>query len=114
MGKKKWVRVGPDLKPVEPTEPEPPRWKIDTKEKAIADVLKMLSPASRALIKNTKEEELIGLFHKNWGMDIRARLGLWGKNVHLLHDLSRDGPIHADEASSILMKAAWRRLQEEG
>src|SRR5579859_3615431 len=109
MAKRKWIRVGPDLKPLPP--PEPPRWAIDTREKAVAFLLQKLSPESREAVRNTKREDLIE-FHLSWGMGIRKELGLWGQNVYLLRDLSPDGPIHADDASMILIRAVWERLQE--
>jgi hypothetical protein len=110
MTKRKWIRVGPDLKPLPP--PEPPRWEIDTREKAVAYLLQKLSPESREVVQNTKEEDLI-LFHpSSWGMWVRKELGLWGQNVYLLRDLSPDAPIHADDASMILIRAVWERLQQ--
>jgi hypothetical protein len=112
MAKRKWIRVGFDLKPIPP--PEAPRWEIDTREKAIARLIRLLSPESRQVVRDTKREDLI-LFHlSSWGMGIRKELGLWGQNVYLLRDLSPDQPIHADDASMILIRAVWERLQKQG
>jgi hypothetical protein len=108
VAKRKWIRVGFDLKPLESA--EPPRWAIDTKEKAVAHMLKKLSPEDRARVRETKPEDVI-LFHLGWGMGVRKELGLWGQNVHLLRDLSPNGPIHADDASMILIRAVWERLR---
>lgn len=108
VAKRKSTRVGLDLKPLKSD--EPPHWTIDTKEKAVTNLIARLSPEDRSLVRDTRFEDLIR-FHLGWGMFIRGTLGLWGQNVHLLRDLSPDGPIHADDASMILMIAVRERLR---
>jgi hypothetical protein len=110
MAKRKWIRVGLDLKPIEP--PEPPRWSIDTREEAVRHLIQRLSPEGREVVRNTRREDLIQFHLSSWGMGIRKDLGLWGQNVHLLRNLSPDGQIHADDASMILIDAVWERLQD--
>jgi hypothetical protein len=109
MGKRKWIPVGLDLQPLLPAEAE--RWSIKTREQAVAYLLSTLSGAERTRIRNMPQEDLIK-FHRGWAMGIRKELGLWGQNMHLLQDLSPTAPIHADDASMILIKAVWDRLQE--
>lgn len=111
MPKRKWIDLGPDLKPL--PAPEPPRWRVDTREKAVAYLLETLSPENREVVRNTKREDLIEFHLSSWGMWMRKELGLWGDNFHLLRDLSPNGPIHADDASAILVRAVWERLQEK-
>jgi hypothetical protein len=82
--------------------------------------LQKLSPESRELVRNTKEEDLIHFHLSPWGMDIRKALGLWGQNVYLLRDLSPEQLIHADDASIDLdpsrlaapSRVAARRVRE--
>jgi hypothetical protein len=112
MAKRKWIRVGFDLKPLPP--PALLRWEIDTREKAVAHLIRLLSRDGCRIVRETKREDLIGFHLSSWGMGIRKELGLWGENVYLLRDLSPDKPIHADDASMILIRAVWEQLQEQG
>ena len=112
MPKRKWIRVGLDLKPLPLSKAQP--WSIDTREKAIAHLIQLLSRESREVLRNTKKEDLIQFHLSSWGMGIRKALGLWGQNACLLHDLSPDSPIHADDASMMLIKAVWEQLQDQG
>lgn len=57
MAKRKWVRVGFDLRPIDPHEPR--RWSVDTREKAILHLIQLLSPEGREVVRNTRREDLI-------------------------------------------------------
>jgi len=112
MAKRKWIRVDRNLKPVEP--PPPPRWEIDTREKAVAYIIQKLSPADRDTVRSTLRKDLIQFHLTSLGMWIRKELGLWGQNVYLLEDISPGRPIHADDASMVLIQLVWERLQQMG
>jgi hypothetical protein len=64
-------------------------------------------------VRNTKREDLIQFHLSSWGMYIRKELGLSGQNAYLLRDLSPERPIHADDASMILIEAVWEKLRQE-
>ena len=77
--------------------------------------------ADKDKLRSMPENNLIRL-HFGLGGAIRNRFGLWQGNEALLADCAaasgRGGDyswlfMHPDEASSVILKAAWRRLQEQ-
>ena len=107
MANRKWIPVDRDFKPILPPEN---RHHIDTKEKAVAHLIQLLDGESRKRVREARREDVWQFW--SWGAGIRKELGLWGQNVTLLEELSPGQPIHADDASIILMKAVWDRLNE--
>jgi hypothetical protein len=73
----------------------------------ILDVL--IEPKDKELIKAMKEDELIGL-HFFLGLAIRNNFGLWQGNESLMRELVS---IYPDDASSVLIEAYWKHLQNE-
>ena len=65
-------------------------------------------------LKNSSEEGLIN-FHFGLDMSIRNNFDLWEKESKLLEDCKKmsDNPfLHVDDASEIILKALWERLQK--
>lgn len=55
------------------------------------------------------EETSLAEYHMTLGTQIRNSFGLWGGNVTLLKSLGDS--LDADEASMLIIKAAWDLLQ---
>ena len=81
-----------------------------TVKEAVDYIINGMDSESIDLVKNTKEEkgELI-MFHHGWGTAIRNGLKLWGGNKELLEDTGED---HPDDASMVIIKAVWSKLNE--
>lgn len=88
----------------------PPRTVNDAIEKLFSE----LALKDKVTIANMAEAELSTL-HSNLGKYIRNEFGLWHDNKHLLTScclfVKRDD-VHVDEASSIIIRELWKRLQE--
>ena len=81
---------------------------------AVNILLSELPIEDKHRIKDSSEEGLIN-FHVGLGMTIRNIFGLWKKDSTLLEDckkLSGDPSLHVDDASVMIIKALWERLQE--
>ena len=81
---------------------------------AVNRLLSELTIEDKNRIKNSSEEGLSN-FHFGLGMAIRNDFGLWEKESKLLEDckeLSGDPILHVDDASEIILKALWARLQK--
>ena len=61
-------------------------------------------------IKNKTHEELVD-FHFGLGQAIRNEFGLWNENYELIADSKAKD---ADEASMVIIKALWDKLQQDG
>jgi len=62
-------------------------------------------------LKNTPKEDLI-LHHFGLEAYIRNEFGLWQGNRELLEACCGKGlGIHPDDASSVIIKALWKKLQ---
>ena len=73
-------------------------------------VLSRLSDEDRAALREMKEKDLMGTTHFGLALWIRNNLGLWGGN----HDLLRaTGEGHPDDASHVIVRAAWKKLQAQ-
>ena len=86
---------------------EPKHWPA-TIDEAVGVVIATLSDEDKTAIAAMAESELIGL-HFGLGAWIRNNLGLWKGNPALLA-WTREG--HADDASMVIVEAAWRRVRE--
>jgi hypothetical protein len=88
----------------------PDKWPM-TVEATVKDILSSMSEQSRKTIRDTPEGDLI-MFHRGWGTGIRNHYGLWRGNRSLLENACGKG-CHPDEASMVIIKAVWRRLQDK-
>ena len=89
------------------TKKEWPKSMDEAVERLMAD----LSEEDKKELKNTKEEYLI-LHHFGLGEHIRNEFGLWQWNKDLLESCCGGGYYQdPDEASSVIIKALWERLQ---
>ena len=80
-----------------------------TLNQAVARLIEDMDEADKKMIRDTKKEDLI-LFHHGWGTGIRNEFGLWRGNTNLLADCHAE---HPDEASMVIIKAVWQRLQKQ-
>lgn len=81
---------------------------------AVNILLSELPIESKQQIKDSSEDDLIN-FHIGLGMTIRNIFGLWQKDSKLYEncrELSGDPNLHVDDASGIILKALWERLQD--
>jgi hypothetical protein len=91
-------------------QPPPPKNWPRTVDEAVEVILtKWLSPRGKAEFQAMKREEL-GDCHFGLGLSIRNEMGLWGGNEELKRDT---GEYHPDDASGVIVEAAWERLQKE-
>ena len=82
-----------------------------TIQTAVELLLTELHEKDKQVIKIMAEDQLSSL-HFSLGNYIRDRFGLWGSNVELLKACSPDGVLRdADNASMVLIKALWWKLQ---
>ncbi len=65
-----------------------------------------LSDEDKDAVKNVSEDNL-NFFHFSLGNFIRNSFGLWGKNRQLLLN---SGKVKEDEASAVIIKELWRKL----
>jgi hypothetical protein len=97
----------PAHKPYVPTEAERAAWP-KTVDEAVTRILAGMDDAKKALVRDTKKEDLIS-FHHGWGTGIRNGFGLWRGNTNLLADCHTEVP---DDASMVIIEAVWQRLQK--
>src|SRR5271165_4440286 len=92
-----------------------------TVSEAVDRLLGNMSTADREEFQGLSEDDLITL-HFGMGMGIRNQFGLWEGNDALLGDCAeasgRGGEfswlsIHPEDASTIILTALWRGLQEQ-
>lgn len=84
--------------------------KFPTTIDAAVRVLLGLVPAEElAKITQMSEGDLIDL-HFGLGQWIRNNFGLWKENLELMQ---ATGAIDPDDASGVIVKALWQRLQDE-
>jgi len=81
-----------------------------TVEGAATRVLERLSAGDVERLAGMEERELVRLHH-GLGRWIRNNLGLWQGNRELKR---ATGKIHPDDASGVIIKAAWRAAREGG
>lgn len=79
-------------------------------EEAVALLMGRLSDEEKAFVRSLPEGELASRLHFTLGMAIRNDFGLWGGNKALLRSCGSE-TMSADDASSVIIKALWRRLK---
>jgi hypothetical protein len=80
-------------------------------EEAVELLLSELPERDKEAIRNIAEEQLSTL-HFSLGNYIRNGFGLWENNEELLKACCPDGsPQNADDASMVIVKALWWKLQ---
>jgi len=79
-----------------------------TLDQAVARIIEGMDDTDKKLLRDTKKEDLI-LVHHGWGTGIRNEFGLWRGNTNLLSDCHAE---HPDDASMVVIKAVWERLQK--
>jgi len=82
-----------------------------TVEEAVNQLISSLSEVDKQTVKNTPESKLIWS-HFDWATGIRIEFGLWNGNKELLASC-RSVDMHPDDASMVIIKAVWKRLQEK-
>ena len=80
-------------------------------EEAVELLLTELPEKDQQVIRNMAEDQLSSL-HFSLGNYIRNGFGLWESNVELLKACCPDGSLrNADDASMVIIKALWWKLQ---
>ena len=83
-----------------------------TLDEAVGVILAMLDDKDLSEIAQMPFDDLIDL-HFGLGMWIRNNLGLWKADSALMKAIQAQTPgISPDDASMIIIKALWHRLQE--
>jgi hypothetical protein len=86
------------------------KWPTDVPQ-AVNRLLKsILNASDREALRNTPEDDLARWNH-GLGTTIRNSFGLWAGNDELLKDC---GTSHPDDASHLILHAAWARLRKSG
>jgi hypothetical protein len=86
---------------------------LNTFEGVVADIVARLDDESKARLRATPRDQLIR-HHLGWGTGIRNGYSLWS-NEALLKSCAeragyRDGFIHPDSASTLIMVAVWEAV----
>jgi hypothetical protein len=95
-------------------QPESPH-DLNTFEGVVADILDRLTEQSKAVLRSTPANELIG-FHHGWGTGIRNHYRLWSNETLLASCAARAGYgdfIHPDSASSLIIRAVWEAVNAQ-
>jgi hypothetical protein len=82
----------------------------ETLETAVTAVLARMSPSQKSIVKGTAKDSLF-LLLSEWGDDIEERLLLKNKNNTLAATVCKRA-CSSEEATLIIMKAAWEELQK--
>ena len=84
-----------------------------TIEEAVDKLLLEMHDRLKNDVMHSTEEDLVKNFNLGLGTYIKNAFGLWNdQNPELLRDCISEN-IHPDEASKIILKALWKRLQEK-
>ncbi len=105
-----FVPLTPDLLARRPEVLPQDQWPtaiIDT----VDSLLSRMSAQDKAMVKATKQEDLI-IFHHGWGGGIRSYYGLDDGNLQLL-DAASGGTGDADRAAARIIEAVWLELQQD-
>ena len=79
---------------------------------AVERLMAEISEEEKKILMNTPEKELFK-YHFGFGMYIRNEFGLWQGNKDLLESCCGEGYFpDPDEASSVIIRALWERLQK--
>jgi hypothetical protein len=76
---------------------------------AVEIILSQMDDGARQSLRSATRRDLDG-YHFGWGMAIRQAFGLWVGNTDLLEDA---GAFDADDASTAIMEAVWRRVRRD-
>jgi hypothetical protein len=87
----------------------PDKWPI-TVQDTVKDILSRMSEKDKELVRKSKGGDLI-MFHHGWGTGIRNYYGLWRGNQKLIKSAC-GGPCEPDDASMIIIRAVWQKLQK--
>ncbi len=87
---------------------DPSRWPA-TVSQAVAMVVARLTPSQQSIVRGTSKDNLF-MLEGEWGEDIKARLGLEQGNRALLL-AACDKPCNAEQATKVLIEAAWEALR---
>ena len=98
----------PPHKPYVPAQEERAAWP-KTVDQAVTRLIERMEDADKKMVRDTKKQDLI-LFHDGWGTGIRNAFGLWKGNTNLLADCHAE---HPDDASMVIIRAVWERLQKQ-
>ena len=80
-------------------------------EEAVERLMAELSEEDKKELKNTKKDLI--LHHFGLGEHIRNEFGLWQGNKELIASCCGEGYFQdPDEASSVIIRALWKRLQK--
>lgn len=94
--------------------PQPP-FDLNTYDGVVADLLSRLDAKAKSVLREIERDELIR-FHHSWGRGIRNEYNLWS-NEALVKSCGkhrgRDGWIHPDDASMIIMEGVWDVLNSQ-
>ena len=85
-----------------------------TVDQAVERIISELSFKDKSTIANMAEIEL-SMLHKTTGEYIRNAFGLWSGNKDLMTSccfIAKRDKVSEDEASSIIIKELWKRLQQ--
>jgi hypothetical protein len=82
----------------------------ETLEAAVSAVLARMSPSQKSIVKGTAKDSLFLLLGE-WGDDIEERLLLKNNNSKLAVTVCKKA-CSAEEATLVIMKAAWDELQK--
>jgi hypothetical protein len=82
----------------------------ETLEAAVSAVITRMSPSQKSIVKGTSKDSLFLLLGE-WGDDIEERLLLKNKNNKLAATVCKRA-CSAEEATLVIMKAAWDELQK--
>jgi uncharacterized protein DUF6794 len=80
-----------------------------TVEEAVERPLSEMSDENKRTLRELPEGDLVGATHFGLGMYIRNQFGLWGKNAELMKACGAYDP---HDASSVIIRALWRRLNQ--
>lgn len=86
--------------------------KVNTLKEVLDIIISEISLLDKTYIKKTKEDDLIQ-FHSDIGRQIRNRFLLWDGNIMLAKDMGLPKDTHPDEVSMEIIKALWKRLNDE-
>ena len=75
-------------------------------EEVVKDIIEKMPEENREVLINTAEEDLIRFLH-TWGRGIRNNYNLW-QNPELVRATGKE---HPDDASMVIIKAVWKKLQ---
>jgi hypothetical protein len=82
----------------------------ETLETAVSAVLARMSPSQKSIVKGTAKDSIFLLLGE-WGDDIEERLNLKSKSNKLAAKVCKKA-CSAQEATLIIMNAAWDELQK--